>query len=94
MFGDLVWGAGNTETGLKSDIQTMVKSVAGAGGYLFTQLKKNFADTAEGHSEGYRKETSEGSKMSINQVPGYLTQFKRTLKGSSNTYAEDTTLSS
>ena len=79
MFGDLVRGSGTTETNLKDSITSLVRSVALSGGYLFDYLKKNRGSYADGYNA---EKIVDGiaTGESLNQVPDYTTQYKRTIE--------------
>lgn len=79
MFGDLVRGSGSTDTDLQNAITNLVKNVALSGGYLFDFLKK----TKGAYEDGYNAEKlvdGKPSGESLNQVPDYTTQYRRTLE--------------
>lgn len=79
MFGDLVRGSGSTDTDLQNAITNLVKNVALSGGYLFDFLKKNKG----AYEDGYNAEKlvdGKPSGESLNQVPDYTTQYRRTLE--------------
>lgn len=61
-------------------IQNMVKGVAKAGHFIFSQLQKNFGD----YEYGYNAITEEGT--SKNQVPDYRTQYTRIADNNGNKF--------
>lgn len=80
MFGDLVFGSNSTENDLKSSISNFVRKVTLGGGYLFNYLRKSFGPQSEGYT-AEKQQDGVPTGESLNQVPDYTKQYKRTRSG-------------
>ena len=93
MFDDFVAGTGITDAMAKNTIQTMVKQVSKAGGYLFNYIRKKFGDDAAtnfGYVEGYN--AVDGNNVPTNQVPNYKKHFKKKQVNNDQVFEVDETI--
>lgn len=77
MFGDIIYGS-KQNTSYKNNIANFVRSVSGAGNYIFTSLGKNFLDVIDPSTGGT---ISHVAYRTENSVPNSDTQYKRNNDG-------------
>jgi hypothetical protein len=90
MFDDIVTGTGITEVEAKRAIQTMIKGVSKAGGYLFDLMGKSYSNSESdhyGYDVGYNGVDDSGRPL--NQVPNYKKHFIKKLQGSNQVFEVD-----
>lgn len=82
MFGDIIYGS-QQNTSYKRNISNFVRSVSGAGNYIYTNLGKRFLDVI---NRADNKPNSLAAYKTVNTVPDSDKQYKRNSDG--ETYSE------
>lgn len=78
---------------MQQGIQTFVKKVAKAGGYLFETLNKNFGDYEDGYNAEFEVDGVKTGE-SMNQVPNYKQQYKKVISGNTYNFVASETIDS